>query len=150
MSEITAIIGKYQLENLESFVIKRNEIAKHYEESLKQVNGVSLFKKPSNIRHSYYKYPVKLEDDIDSKKLAEVLSEKFDIETGNLYYPPCHLHPFYRETFGMRKGYAPIAENLLGKVMCLPMHTRITEDQVRYIAEALTTSITELRSSSLT
>lgn len=145
MSEVTAILGKYQLENLESFVLKRNEIAKHYEESLKQVNGVSLFKKPSNIRHSYYKYPIKLEDDIDSKKLAEALSEKFDVETGNLYYPPCHLHPFYRETFGMREGYAPIAENVLGKIMCLPMHARITEDQLRYITESLDTSITELR-----
>lgn len=145
MSEVTAILGKYQLENLESFVIKRNEIAKQYDKSLEAVEGISLFKKPSHIRHSYYKYPLKLGDTIDSKKLAETLKEKFGIETGNLYYPPCHLQPFYRETFGMHEGYAPIAENMLSKVMCLPMHVCITEDQVRYITEALDKSINALK-----
>jgi perosamine synthetase len=141
MSEATAILGKYQLTNLESFVLKRNEIAKFYGKHLKQTEGISLFKTPSNIRHSYYKYPIKLDDDVDVQKLARTLREEYGIETGNIYYPPCHLHPFYRETFGTGEGDFPVAERVLDKVLCLPMHVCITEDQVRYITNALKTSI---------
>lgn len=141
MSEVTAILGKYQLENLESFVIKRNEIAKQYEKSLKQINGISLFKHPAHIRHSYYKYPIKLDDNVDVQKLARTLREEYNIETGSIYYPPCHLHPFYRENLVTGDNDFPVAEKVLDQILCLPMHVRITEDQVRYIASSLKTSI---------
>jgi len=125
MSEVTAILGKYQLGNLERFVLRRNEIAQSYEKSLKQREGISLFKKPSHIRHSYYKYPVKLDEDIDAKKLAGTLIEKYNIETGTIYYPPCHLQPFYRETFNTGPGDFP----------------GITALDVNFITDALVRSI---------
>jgi perosamine synthetase len=58
MSEVTAVIGKYQLAKLEDFILKRNTIAKYYENALKENSDISLFKTPSGIRHSYYKYPI--------------------------------------------------------------------------------------------
>jgi dTDP-4-amino-4,6-dideoxygalactose transaminase len=145
MSEVAAIIGKHQLETLEKFVLKRNEIAGHYNIALAKVKGVSLLKTPANIRHSYYKYPVRVSDDLDREELASILKKKFGIETGNVYDPPCHLHPFYEKNFGTREGDLPIAEKVLKKVLCLPMHAGLTEENVRYIAEALDQSIRELQ-----
>ena len=104
LNEMAAVVGKHQLENLEEFVSKRNEVARWYEEALSNVEGISLFKTPSNIRHSYYKYPVKLADGIDREKLGFLLKEKYGVETGHVYYPPCHLQPFYMETFGTANG----------------------------------------------
>lgn len=144
LSEIAAIVGKHQLENLELFIAKRNEIAKQYEIELRNVKGISLFKKPSNIRHSYYKYPVKLDDWIDREKLGTMLKEKYGVETGHVYYPPCHLHPFYKENFGTGLGDFPVAERVLNKVMCLPMHFGVTKENVEYVRDALVSSINEL------
>jgi dTDP-4-amino-4,6-dideoxygalactose transaminase len=141
MSEMAAIIGRRQLENLERFVVKRNEIAGLYEKCLGDVDGVELFRVPSNIRHSYYKYPVKLSDEVDREKLAAVLNEKYGIETGNVYDPPCHLHPFYRENFGTGEGDLPVAERVLRKVLCLPMHYRMSRRDVEYVSEALRKSV---------
>ena len=145
MSEVAAILGKYQLENLEKFVHKRNEIARSYDNALGKIEGVSLFRTPDNVRHSYYKYAVRLSDDIDTEKLAQILKEEYNIETGNIYYPPCHLHPFYKENFGTREGDLPVAEKVLQKVLCLPMHVGITEENVKYISEALRSSILKLQ-----
>jgi perosamine synthetase len=100
MSEVTAIIGKYQLAKLESFVLKRNEIADHYQIALKEIDSITNFQVPSNIRHSYYKYPIRIADDVDRDKVSTILKLEFGIDTGNLYYPPCHLHPWYKENFG--------------------------------------------------
>ena len=104
LNELAAVVGKHQLEYLERFVIKRNEVAAWYNEALSDVEGISLFKTPSNIRHSYYKFPVKLADGINREKLSGLLKEKYGVETGHVYYPPCHLQPFYMENYGTGDG----------------------------------------------
>jgi len=143
INEMGAVVGKHQLEHLEEFVIKRNEVAKWYEHALSGIEEISLFKTPSNIRHSYYKYPIKLDDFIDREQLAANLKNKYDIETGHIYYPPCHLQPYYMQNFGTGYGDFPVAEKVLNKVLCLPMHCSITKENVIYIRDALVSSINE-------
>jgi perosamine synthetase len=143
LNEMAAIVGKHQLESLEEFLIKRNKVAAAYEETLSEFEEISLFNKPKNIRHSYYKYPVKLRDGISREKLSLMLKERFGVEAGHVYYPPCHLHPFYLEKFAL-KGKLPVAEFVLNQVLCLPMHVGLTEDDVWYIKDALISCINEL------
>ncbi len=137
MSEVTAVIGKYQLAQLESFVRRRNQIAKHYEEGLKNTLDVSTFETPTNIRHSYYKYPIKLSTQVDRDKVAVALKTEFGIDTGSIYYPPCHLHPWYLKNFRTKKGDFPVAESVLKQVLCLPIHVGITEEVSQYVIESL-------------
>jgi dTDP-4-amino-4,6-dideoxygalactose transaminase len=137
MGEVAAIIGRHQLSNLEAFVRRRNEIARMYERLLADIEEISLFETPANIRHSYYKYPLKVKEDVDVEKLALSLKSEHGIETGNIYYPPCHLHPFYRENFGTNKGDLPVSENVLERVMCLPMHAALAAEDVEYVSDAL-------------
>jgi perosamine synthetase len=144
LNELAAVVGKHQLEYLEKFVVKRNEIARWYEEALGNMQDVALFKTPSNIRHGYYKYPVKLADGINREKLSWVLREKYGVETGHVYYPPCHLQPFYMNNFGTRLGDMPVAEKVLNQVLCLPMHYEITKENIDYIQNALALALKEL------
>ena len=142
LSEISAIIGKSQLSNLEEFLTKRNEIARYYEKILGNINGISIFRVPPNIRHSYYKYPIRLTDEIDRDKLALKLKEK-GIDTGNVYDPPCHLQPYYLENYA-HKGDFPVAEAVLKKVLCLPMHVKLTQEDLQYITDSFVASLNEL------
>jgi perosamine synthetase len=144
LNEMVAVVGKHQLEHLEEFVVKRNKVAEWYEAALSNVEGISLFKTPSNIRHSYYKYPVKLDDNMEREKLGFLLKQKYGIETGHVYFPPCHLQPFYMENFGTRTGDLPVAERVLNKVLCLPLHCGLTKENIGYIRDALVSSINEL------
>jgi perosamine synthetase len=145
LNEMAAIVGKRQLEHLEEFLAKRNEVANWYEKALANIDDVTLFRVPSNFRHSYYKYPLKLADGIDRLKLASLLKEKYGIETGHVYYPPCHLQPFYMENFGTREGDLPTSERVLKQVLCLPMHYGVTLENAGYIGDALALSIKELQ-----
>jgi dTDP-4-amino-4,6-dideoxygalactose transaminase len=137
MSEVAAIIGRHQLKRLEEFVLRRNDVARLYEAELAKVRGLSLFRTPAGIRHSYYKYPVRLDDDVDREKVAEGLKSEFGVETGTVYDPPCHLHRFYRENFGAREGDLPVSENVLKKVLCLPMHVGMSRETVEYVSGSL-------------
>ena len=136
-SEINAILGEHQLENLEFFVTRRNELAQIYNECLHKVDGVSPIMEPSGIRHSYYKYTVKLNKGINVEKVSKMLREEYNIETGHLYYPPVHLHPYYRENFGTSEGMFPVAEDVLPRVICLPLHVAIAKESVPHITKAL-------------
>ncbi len=137
LSEIASVVGKHQLAHLEEFIAKRNEVARWYDSALADLRGISPFITPPNFRNSYYKYPTLLADGIDRIKLANFLKEKYGIETGHVYYPPCHLQPFYMNTYGTREGDLPTAERVLKRVLCLPMHYAITKDNVDYIHDAL-------------
>jgi perosamine synthetase len=144
MSDVTAILGKYQLANLENFIHKRNEIAHLYDALLEKNSAISTFKTPANIRHSYYKYPIRL-NGVDREKLASALKNEFGIDTGSIYYPPCHLHPWYRSNFKTREGDLPVSETVLKQVLCLPIHPGITHDNARYVINSLNTCLDKLR-----
>jgi perosamine synthetase len=143
MSELSAIVGLNQLEHLDEFIAKRNQVAGWYEEALGDIESVRLFRFSSRFRHSYYKYPLLLADGIDRLKVAALLKEKYQIEAGHVYYPPCHLHPYYMETYGTKMGDFPVAEGVLKQVLCLPMHYGVTKENVDYIRTSLVAAIAE-------
>jgi len=141
MSEVHAILGLHQLENLDYFLERRNAIARQYESLLEKADTFSLFKTPPNIKHSYHKFPVRLEEGFSVRKIASLLREKYEVETGLVYYPPCHLHPYYRKILGTCDGDFPVAEKVLRQVFCLPIHAGITNQEVEYISDSLIHSI---------
>jgi perosamine synthetase len=143
MSEVTSVIGRNQLENLEAFVKKRNQVAELYRKALRGVWGVSVFNAPSNARVSYYKYPVLLAKGISREKVAGTLKEKFGVEAGHVYYPPCHLQPYYQHNYGTCAGQFPVAEDVLSRVLCLPMHYTVSVEDVNYVKESLVLAINE-------
>ena len=57
MSEINAILGIYQLRRLDEFLVKRNHVANRYAQELNDLKNLTLISVPSNIRHSFWKYP---------------------------------------------------------------------------------------------
>jgi dTDP-4-amino-4,6-dideoxygalactose transaminase len=149
LNELAAIVGLHQLEHIERFIKRRNEVARFYESTLKDTNGVTLFKTPQNIRHSYYKFPIKLAPEIDRDKLSIKLKEKFGVETGSVYYPPCHLQPYYLENY-VKNGEFPVAERVLKSVLCLPMHANLTLENLKFIKDALISCLDELELKGLT
>lgn len=144
MDEIKAAMGIRQLEQLDKFIEKRNKIARKYDAGLKNIEGVEPISPPENVGHSYYKYPIYLEEEIDAVKLAELLKSKYGINVGNIYYPPCHLQPVYKRIFGYKGGELPVSERVLRKVIALPMHLQITESEINRVLNGLANSVDDI------
>jgi dTDP-4-amino-4,6-dideoxygalactose transaminase len=137
MDEISALLGIYQLKGLETNIARRNKIARSYADALMNLEGVEPFEVPTNIRHSYYKYPVLLSPTMDKQELVKKMKSKCDIKLGSAYDPPCHLHPVYRKLFGFHVGMFPTAEATLKRVFCLPMFQQMTNEEVNYVLQSL-------------
>jgi len=142
MSEIHAILGIYQLKRLDEYLMRRNKIAKKYSEGLEKVNGLNPISVPSNIIHSYWKYPIILNMDMQVSTLEKTLKNKYNIATGTLYNPPIHLQPFYRQHFGYKEGMLPVSEKILRQETCLPMFVGLTDNEIDYVIDSLKKVIT--------
>lgn len=141
MSEIHSLIGAIQLRRIEEIVQKKNEIAVIYNTVLRDQKLLSTISAPSNIRHSYYKYPVTLEHGLTISKIQESLITKFGIETGTIYYPPCHLQPIYKEMFPDLKGKLPVSEDILARTITLPIYAGMSPEDAKYVADSLLATI---------
>jgi len=129
MSEINAILGIYQLHRLDEFVSKRNQVAIRYMDELSQIKKITLIPVATNIKHSYWKYPILL-NSMQAPKLEKIFQEKYNITLGTIYYPPIHLQPIYKEKFGYSVGMLPVSEKILLKETCLPMFVDITDEMI--------------------
>jgi perosamine synthetase len=133
LPEISAILGIYQLRRLTEFINRRNEIAAVYNSALDKIGKMNTVKSPIGWRSAYYKYPLILDEKIDKTEFTRLLFQDFGIETGNVFYPPCHLQVVYRKLGVASYGSLSKAENVLCRTITLPMHIGLTDQDVDYV-----------------
>ncbi len=147
MSEITALVGIYQLKSLDKNVTRRNEIAQAYTNGLAEVEGIEPFGTPPGATHSYYKYAAALSPTISREKLFEKMETESGVSVGTIYDPPIHLQPVYQRLFGFHRGMFPVAEAILKRTICLPMYVQMTSEEIAYVLESIKTTLPACRMS---
>jgi dTDP-4-amino-4,6-dideoxygalactose transaminase len=135
LPEISAILGIYQLKRIEEFIARRNKIAAVYNEALDKIGTMRTVKCPSGWRSSYYKYPLILHEKLNKEEFTRLLLQDFGIETGNVFYPPCHLQTVYKKLGVASYGSLLTAEEVLSRTITLPMHVGLTDEDVDYVLE---------------
>ena len=144
LPEISAAIGLTQLKRLPEIIKKRNEIAKYYNKELSKINGITPLKTPQNIVNNYYKYIALLDDGIDREKLKEKLRTKGVRCSGEVYWPPLHLQPIYKQLLGTKEGDFPQAEKVCKRMICLPLYTQMTMEDTKFVVEKLRETLSEM------
>ena len=138
MTDIQAAIGLHQLKKIEKFNSKRAELAQLYTQLLSDVEEIETPKVNPEVKHSWHLYVIKLNLEmlkIGRSEFIEKLKEN-GIMT-SVHFIPVHLHPYYRETFGFKKGDFPVAEAIYERVISLPLHTKLEKNAIYYIAEVI-------------
>lgn len=133
LPEISAILGIYQLRRVEEFIAKRNEIAEVYDEGLAELDLVRTVKCVPHGRCSYYKYPLTLGASVDKAKFTTLLDREYQIETGNVFYPPCHMQTIYERLGGTCARNLSVAERILANTITLPMHVAIGHKEAKHV-----------------
>jgi dTDP-4-amino-4,6-dideoxygalactose transaminase len=144
LPEISAAIGLTQLKRLPEIIKKRNEIAKYYNKELSKINGITPLKTPQNILNNYYKYIALLDDGIDREKLKEKLRTKGVRCSGEVYWPPLHLQPIYKQLLGTKEGDFPQAEKVCKRMICLPLYAQMTMEDTKFVVEKLRETLSEM------
>lgn len=145
MAEIPAILGSYQIDVLDDFISHRNRVAMAYIEYLSKWDYIELYRPHEGMTHSYWRFPVILPDGMNRAELQRRLADEYDIRITWMYDPPCHLQLFYREYLGTKEGDFPVAEGVLKRLVCLPVHMGVSVEGARYVAESFMSVVHSMR-----
>ena len=132
LTDVQCALGRSQLDKLERFVARRNEIADRYRAELADVDALELPPAaPARTRHGYHLFVVRHRERL---RLYERLRERGIL--AQVHYVPVYRHPWYAETYGYAPGLCPEAERYYEGCLSLPCFPALTEaEQDRVIAE---------------
>ncbi|MFC2007794.1 DegT/DnrJ/EryC1/StrS family aminotransferase [Chloroflexota bacterium] len=141
-SELHAVLGLQQLKKVDAILAERRKIARHYDEGLERVRGISRLEIPENIQSSYYKYIVLLDDGFNRDEVKTELQEKYGISlTGEVYAHPCHSQPVFKKypwtTVNYPTDTFPQTEYIAARHICLPLYPGLTAAEIDYIVDSL-------------
>lgn len=136
MTDMQAALGVSQMQRLNEYVTKRHELAKRYNEMLKDLT-ITLPWQSEDSYSGLHLYVIRLQLDKISKTHLEVFNGMR--EAGilvNLHYIPVHLQPYYQE-IGFKEGQFPKAEEYYKEAISLPMFPTMTEEQQNQVVSTL-------------
>ena len=141
-SELHAVLGILQMKKAEKILAERRKIAGWYDKKLESIKGIKKVKIPANIKSSYYKYIVFLDDKIDRETIKKKLKDKYSVSlTGEVYSHPCHSQPAFKKypeiVANDPADTFPQTEYVAKKHICLPVYPGLTEAEVDYIVDSL-------------
>jgi len=139
LDELSAALGVAQLERLTELQAGRARVARAYEEALGGLDWVTLPRAGAGESVDWFVYVVRLHPEIDRNRVIGELAEVG--VASRPYFSPLHLQPFYRATFGFAPGDFPVAERVAASTLALPFSSRLADDDVRYVADALRESV---------
>ncbi len=134
LTEMGAVLGRYQLGHLEEWVVRRGELAREYDRAFAKHPRCRPVRPVG--RSAYYKYQLLLSPEVDRQRLIRHLAER-GVQCGAVYDPPIHLQPVYRKKFGYREGMYPNAEDVARRVIALPMFVELTATEQATVIEAV-------------
>lgn len=132
LSNISAGIGRGQIEMLEKRVKQRREIFTYYKNQLQHIEGLQFLQEPKTCFSNRWLTTVLLPESHHPEKVRLAL-EKENIETRPLY-KPLHLQPLFAQ-------YPYYGDNLSASLfergLCLPSSSSLTEEELDKVVKHL-------------
>jgi perosamine synthetase len=147
LSDLSCALGISQLSRIDEILKKRSVVALYYNEILSDFGefvSVPLVQKEAEI--SWFVYVVRLSDDFsqaDRDEVLRILRAK-GIGCSN-YFPPIHVQPFYKTTFGYKPGDFPIAEAIASRTIALPFFSSLSRSNAEFVCGELREAIAKLK-----
>jgi dTDP-4-amino-4,6-dideoxygalactose transaminase len=142
MMDLQAALGIPQLARVEANLARRKAIWTRYDEAFANLPALIPAPEVPGTRHARHLYTLLL--DLDGLRVSrdEVLTmlHRQNIGTG-VHYRALHLHRYYRETFGYRRGDLPTSEWISDRTLSLPLSPKLADQDVDDVIFAVTRTL---------
>ncbi|PHM38544.1 DegT/DnrJ/EryC1/StrS family aminotransferase [Xenorhabdus innexi] len=135
MPDICAAIGIHQLKKIDAFQKKRAQMAKLYNEELKDLPLIlpALPSNPDN-QHAWHLYTIRLKSNVKISRDDFIIKMAEKNIGCSVHFIPLHKHPIWRDTYSLCSNQFPISEENFNKIISIPLYTKMThDDQIRVI-----------------
>ena len=134
LDSIQAAILKVKLSRLDTYAARRRAAADHYDQAFRNHPKLQIPARYSKSNHVFHQYTL-VTRDLDRAGLQEFLNSRGI--PAMIYYPvPLHMQKAYLDP-RYKPGDFPVTEALSERVVSLPMHTELDEEQLNHITASV-------------
>ena len=131
LTDLAAAIGIHQLRKIYEFQEAREAITRRYDEAFADLPMTLPMRSADDGLHAWHLYAVRL----DEAGLTFSRNEFIDLLRNegigsSVHFIPFHLHPFWRDTYGLTAADFPAADEAFRSVVSLPLFASMTADEV--------------------
>jgi len=142
LTDIAAALGLQQLKKARAFQRTRARIAAQYDAAFADLPLLLPPQPHAGDLHAWHLYVLRLADGagIERDRFIERL---FDAGIGcSVHYIPLHLHPYWRERYGLQPGQFPQSQKAYERMFSLPLYTRMSDADVQRVVDAVRAVLT--------
>ena len=130
LDAVQAAILDIKLKHLDQYILARRKAADFYDAAFAQIPSITTPFRAAWSNHVFHQYTLTLEG-IDRDGLSQHLADKG--VPSMIYYPvPCHQQKMFDATGGSNYQL-PTTDWLTERVISLPIHTELDEEQLSFI-----------------
>jgi dTDP-4-amino-4,6-dideoxygalactose transaminase len=137
MMDLQAAIGLRQLQRLDTHLHRRESVWRQYDEAFVDLPIETPAAVAPGDRHARHLYTILVRPDSGWTRdgLMSALAEE-GIST-SVHFRALHLHPFYADRFGLRRGMFPVAETVSDSVLSLPLSGAMTDEEAGRVIDVM-------------
>ncbi len=147
LTDIAAALGLAQLPRLDAMNRRRADIASRYTDAFADTPQLETPSLKPWVEHAWHLYVLRLRLErltIDRARFIEELRAR-NIGA-SVHFIPLHLHPYYRETYGLRPDDFPVANREYHRALSLPIYSAMSDKDVADVVEAVSDVVRTFRS----
>ena len=136
MTDIQAALGASQMNRIDDYINKRQNIAAHYNRELSELSITTPHQHVDNFS-SCHLYVIRLQCKFLKKNHAQIFQSLRNEGIGvNLHYIPVHTQPYYKN-LGFSEGDFPHAELYYQEAISLPIYPTLDKHQQNSVIGSL-------------
>lgn len=139
IDEVRSAYGLLNLKQVDNAIEIRKKIVQQYRNALKNIPGISFMNDIEGVRHNYAYFPIF----VDAEKYGMTRDELyFKMKAKNIlgrryFYPLISTFSTYKDLESSRPNNLPVSVKMADSVICLPIHTELTEGDLERIISVI-------------
>ncbi|MCK4409611.1 MAG: DegT/DnrJ/EryC1/StrS family aminotransferase, partial [Candidatus Eisenbacteria sp.] len=138
MNDVQAALGVHQMEKVDEFRDRREEIARLFDRGLRTEDAISVPSWCDSCRHAWHLYPIRLKLEmlkIERDSFIRCLRGE-GIGT-SVHFIPVHYHDYYSKRLGHGRGSFPATEAFFERAVSLPIYPSMSDGDANDVVEAV-------------
>ena len=133
LTDIAAALGLHQLKRIPAFQARRELIAQAYNEAFADLPLIVPPQAVEGDTHSWHLYVLRLSEELEMER--DVFIERmYAAGIGcSVHYIPLHLHPYWRDRYGLRPEQFPHSQKAFERMVSIPLYTAMTDADVQRV-----------------
>lgn len=138
MMDIQAAMGLHQLKRIDSYLKRREQIWKRYNETFSDLPVFLPAPVDPDTIHARHLYTLLLDIDRLSMSRDHFQQALYEMNIGTgIHYISLHLHDYYRNTYDFKPEDFPVAKFISERTISLPFSAKLTDNDVEDVIKSI-------------